>query len=334
MIASGARSTVWFGAAATAFQNNAWSLGANASLSTREPFNRFAGLAFSASGTATRTSYEMTLARADATPAIELTWAGLTAYGGARAIVGATTVPGQIGGGPFPVITPSSTATRTSVAPLYGGQFRALSANGGASLTLWAREERARVERVGIVDRTAGAIVRSGQVAVSGALGQRRADDERRDFGNAALSVVLSPAVVLEVAGGRYASDRFTGAAAGRFLNAGLQFRFGAGAAYRSMPSPRGVPAARAGLTRFVLRAPDATRVELMGDWNGWKPVATRQSANGVWYADIRLAPGEYRYAFRVDGSEWRVPDGAPAVDDGFGAKSAYIAVRDANVAK
>jgi hypothetical protein len=334
VIAAGLRSTVWLGGTATAFQSDAWSIGANAALSTREPVGRFAALAFSARGAATRTSYDVTLARADAVPALELSWGGLTGYGGARASIGSTTVPGQVGGGPFPIITPGSTVTRTSVAPVYGAQLRLAARDALSSLTLWGRDERAQIDRVSIADRTAGAVLRSGDVALSGMLGQRRADDERRDYSSASLTLALSPTVVFEVAGGSYASDRFTGAAAGRFLNAGLQFRFGAGAAHRSMPSPRGVPAAKAGFTRFVLRAPDAARVELMGDWNGWKPVAAQKSANGVWYADLRLAPGEYRYAFRVDGSEWRVPDGAPAVDDGFGAKSAYIAVRDANAAK
>ena len=333
-IASGGRSTVWLGATATAFQNDAWAVGANASLLTREPFGRFAAFSFAASGAATRTSYETTLARADAQPALELSWRALTVYGGGRAIVGATTIPPQIGGGPFPVIRPGETVRRTSVAPVYGAQLRLTGAATASSVTFWAREEPMRIDGLAVTDRTGGAVLRAETITLSGMLGRRRANDERRDFGSASVGIPLSPSVVVEIAGGSYASDRFTGAAAGRFLNAGLQFRFGAGTAYRSMPSPRGVPAARRGFTRFALRAPDASGVELMGDWNGWKPVATQRGANGVWYVDLRLNPGEYRYAFRVNGSEWRVPEGAPAVDDGFGAKSAYIAVRDANAAK
>jgi hypothetical protein len=46
-----------------------------------------------------------------------------------------------------------------------------------------------------------------------------------------------------------------------------------------------------------------------------------------VWYADLALPPGDYRYAFRLDGSEWRVPEGAVASDDGFGGKTAYVSV-------
>lgn len=192
-----------------------------------------------------------------------------------------------------------------------------------------------RIEGTLVTDRMGGASIRAGQLTLRGTLGQRRAADERADFASASGSVALSPVVVFEVAGGTYPSDRFTAASGGRFLNAGFQVRFGRAASYRAaMPAPNGVPAVRPGFTRFALRARDASRVELMGDWNGWKPVATDQAANGVWYVDLRLAPGEYRYAFRVNGTEWRVPEGAPAVDDGFGAKSAYIAVRDTNAAK
>jgi 1,4-alpha-glucan branching enzyme len=87
------------------------------------------------------------------------------------------------------------------------------------------------------------------------------------------------------------------------------------------------VPGVRDNATRLSIRAPEATRVELAGDWNDWKPVPARRAANGVWYADVALAPGEYRYAFRVDGGAWRVPEGAVISDDGFGGKSAYVTV-------
>ena len=38
--------------------------------------------------------------------------------------------------------------------------------------------------------------------------------------------------------------------------------------------------------------------------------------------------------AFRVNGKEWRVPEGAVAVDDGFGGKSAYVTIRAAGPAQ
>jgi hypothetical protein len=187
-------------------------------------------------------------------------------------------------------------------------------------------------------DRTGGASLTIGCVTLGATGGMRRADDERVDFGGGRIGIALSSTTTFEVAGGTYPSDRFTGAAGGRYTSAGLQVRFGGSrsVAGSTRPSvrPSGVSAPARGFTRLAIEARDASRVEVMGDWNSWKPVAAKRAANGVWYADVRLAPGEYRYAFRVDGNEWRVPRGTAAVDDGFGGKSAYITVRDSKPTK
>ena len=70
--------------------------------------------------------------------------------------------------------------------------------------------------------------------------------------------------------------------------------------------------------------------VEIAGDFSNWKPVAATRAPNGVWFADIRIPPGQYRYAFRIDGTTWAVPDGIAAVNDGFGGKSAWLTISDA----
>ena len=145
-------------------------------------------------------------------------------------------------------------------------------------------------------------------------------------FSSGSASLSLTPGLSLQGSAGRYPGSRLTGAAAGRFVSLGLFVRSGAPRVMR-LPFPKGVPAVRANATRLSLRAPEAGRVELAGDWNNWTPVPARRAANGVWFVDVPLAPGEYRYAFRVDGGAWRVPDGAVTSDDGFGGKSAYVTV-------
>jgi 1,4-alpha-glucan branching enzyme len=75
------------------------------------------------------------------------------------------------------------------------------------------------------------------------------------------------------------------------------------------------------------ISAADADRVELAGDFSKWQSIAATRADNGVWYVDLDLPPGEYRYAFRVNGKEWRVPEGVAAVDDEFGGKSAWLTV-------
>jgi 1,4-alpha-glucan branching enzyme len=54
------------------------------------------------------------------------------------------------------------------------------------------------------------------------------------------------------------------------------------------------------------------------------------RSANnaGVWATVVQLAPGRYRYAYLVNGVEWRADPAAPtAIDDEFGAPSSVVTV-------
>ena len=82
-------------------------------------------------------------------------------------------------------------------------------------------------------------------------------------------------------------------------------------------------------LLQFVLVAPQAASVSLVGDFNDWDPNRSpMQTAQGVWATAVRLAPGRYRYAFLVNGTEWRADPGAPASrDDEFGTPSSVVTV-------
>jgi 1,4-alpha-glucan branching enzyme len=80
-------------------------------------------------------------------------------------------------------------------------------------------------------------------------------------------------------------------------------------------------------MTRLAIAARDASHVEVAGDFTNWEFVVTKRAANGVWYVDLAVPPGQYRYAFRIDGKEWRIPGGAPAAEDEFGGKSAWLTV-------
>ena len=82
-------------------------------------------------------------------------------------------------------------------------------------------------------------------------------------------------------------------------------------------------------LLQFVLVAPQAASVSLVGDFNDWDPARSpMQTAQGVWATAVRLAPGRYRYAFLVNGVEWRADPAAPsAKDDEFGTPSSVVTV-------
>lgn len=81
---------------------------------------------------------------------------------------------------------------------------------------------------------------------------------------------------------------------------------------------------------QFVLVAPAAKQVALVGDFNDWDTSATRlerQPGNGVWFVTVPLEPGRYRYAFVVDGTTWRVDPAAPGVDDDFGRRNSVVTI-------
>jgi hypothetical protein len=82
---------------------------------------------------------------------------------------------------------------------------------------------------------------------------------------------------------------------------------------------------------RFVLVAPTASAVALVGDFNDWSADATPLTADasgGLWTVTIPLEPGRYRYAFLVDGAVWTPDPGAPrAVDDDFGRPNSVLTI-------
>jgi hypothetical protein len=94
-------------------------------------------------------------------------------------------------------------------------------------------------------------------------------------------------------------------------------------------PWTRDAAASRADVFQFVFVAPQAASVSLVGDFNDWDPARSpMQTAQGVWATVVRLAPGRYRYAFLVNGVEWRADPAAPSArDDEFGTPSSVVTV-------
>jgi 1,4-alpha-glucan branching enzyme len=52
----------------------------------------------------------------------------------------------------------------------------------------------------------------------------------------------------------------------------------------------------------FFYLAPQATSVQILGDFNRWHPVSLQPRPDGWWYVQILLAHGYHRYRFLVDG--------------------------------
>ena len=77
----------------------------------------------------------------------------------------------------------------------------------------------------------------------------------------------------------------------------------------------------------FELHAPGAHQVELVGNFNQWRPGTIRLTgpdASGHWTATVALPEGRYEYQFLVDGREWVTdPSAVVARPDGFGRVNA-----------
>jgi hypothetical protein len=86
-------------------------------------------------------------------------------------------------------------------------------------------------------------------------------------------------------------------------------------------------------VVKFVLVAPQAEKVSLVGDFNGWDTEATpatRQS-DGTWATFVQLAPGRHVYSFVLDGKVFMNDPAAPVTpDDGYGQKNSVVVVKGA----
>ena len=83
--------------------------------------------------------------------------------------------------------------------------------------------------------------------------------------------------------------------------------------------------------TQFVLDAPRASQVALVGDFNAWDAADTplvRDPASGIWTVTVRLVPGRHTYAFMIDGTTWTLDPRAPSAHDpDFGTPSSVVLV-------
>jgi 1,4-alpha-glucan branching enzyme len=102
-------------------------------------------------------------------------------------------------------------------------------------------------------------------------------------------------------------------------------------AAAEPAPGPAGIvsvvhaPDRASAPVRFVLRAEEASHVEIAGDFNGWVPAPLVRRPDGFFEAVVPLPPGRYEYAFCVDGAWGPDPAAHRYVEDGFGGKNSVI---------
>jgi hypothetical protein len=102
-----------------------------------------------------------------------------------------------------------------------------------------------------------------------------------------------------------------------------------------TVAEPRPPLAATDTVIKFVLVAPHASTVAVVGDFNNWDAQATpmtRTPTGGTWSVAIPLRAGRHVYAFVVNGAngstQWVADPTAPlAPEDGLGAPNSVVLV-------
>ena len=85
---------------------------------------------------------------------------------------------------------------------------------------------------------------------------------------------------------------------------------------------------------QFVVEAPAAETVHVVGDFTEWQPSVELEDpdGDGVWSGRVPLLPGVHEYMFVIDGADWITdPNAAGYQDDGFGQRNAIVAVSTLN---
>lgn len=131
----------------------------------------------------------------------------------------------------------------------------------------------------------------------------------------------------LLVAAGSYPPDLLQGLPRARYLSAGIRLAGRRPVVPVIKPLGRPVYEVRGGVPQLQFHLPDATRVDIVGDWTSWQPVAMQRGPGGNWTLPTHLSRGVYRFNLIVDGERWMVPKGVTVVDDGYGGHAGLLIV-------
>jgi 1,4-alpha-glucan branching enzyme len=79
----------------------------------------------------------------------------------------------------------------------------------------------------------------------------------------------------------------------------------------------------------FMLSAPEASQVNLAGEFNAWRPEATplKNNGEGRWMVRLMLRSGQYEYRFVVDGRWIEDPGAAQRVANPHGGFNSVVLV-------
>jgi hypothetical protein len=192
-------------------------------------------------------------------------------------------------------------------------------------------------------DATLSADWRRGAFAIGALAGARTGDLKYRPWAQAWGSWSLTACMALEAQAGTYPRD-LTGFDFGRYVNMGLRIQVGprafrndaaiaasmlASSAARSADSASDVVVATLDsasvLATFLV--PDVLTLDIMGDWNDWKPEPMRPDGAGHWEATVPRGQPTRRFMLLGDGTRTIIPVGVTRLPDDFGGEAGLLVV-------
>ncbi len=130
----------------------------------------------------------------------------------------------------------------------------------------------------------------------------------------------------LELTIGTYPED-VTGFTEGLFVSAGIRV----GRLARPPPAAASritrVERLPTGAVRVSFVVPQASTVDIAGEWNQWRPEPLSPVGSRRWETVLQLGPGAYRFSLIVDGDRWLVPADVPTLPDDFGGSVGLLII-------
>jgi len=97
----------------------------------------------------------------------------------------------------------------------------------------------------------------------------------------------------------------------------------------KTAKKPYGVRKVRGGVV-FTACYPNASSVQVAGDFNGWQPQLTPMTKiddQGTWQVKLPLTAGSYRYRFVVDGQWQHDPNNADTEPNPYGELNSVLQI-------
>jgi hypothetical protein len=155
----------------------------------------------------------------------------------------------------------------------------------------------------------------------------------RRTWGSVAATFWATQRVAVAAGIGSYPVDFTQGFPGGQFFSLGVRLRSVLPAGAQMPPPPRAPEPVRAFEARRIsannyrirILAPNASSVELSGDFTQWTPVPLRSEGRGWWVATLPISGGTHEVNVRVNGGAWLAPPGLAPLEDEFGGTSGLL---------